>query len=93
MTFEEWWESTGRAEQYADEPVVREVAEAAWDADRWMSVSERPPTKDDADDTSKVIGWFKTSRLSETIGWKWAIDCTDVTHWMPLPEPPQEGEG
>lgn len=32
MTFEEWWESTGRAELYQDEPVIEQVAEAAWDA-------------------------------------------------------------
>jgi hypothetical protein len=32
MTFKEWWESTGRAGLYQDEPVIEQVAEAAWDA-------------------------------------------------------------
>lgn len=27
--------------------------------------------------------------LKKTNGWEWASD--GVTHWMPLPEPPEEG--
>lgn len=27
--------------------------------------------------------------LAKTNGWEWA--STGVTHWMPLPEPPEEG--
>ena len=23
--------------------------------------------------------------------WKWLRDAQDITHWMPLPEPPAEG--
>lgn len=25
-----------------------------------------------------------------TVGWAWSNNCKDVTHWMPLPEPPKE---
>ena len=26
-----------------------------------------------------------------TVGWVWSNNCKDITHWMPLPEPPKEG--
>ena len=27
-----------------------------------------------------------------TNGWEWSIGGESITHWMPLPEPPKEGE-
>jgi hypothetical protein len=48
MTFEEWWESTGRAELYQDEPVIKEVAEAAWDAQQAI-INAAPHSSPDCD--------------------------------------------
>ena len=55
---------------------------------RWIPVTERMPEEDVA-----VLTWGKQAVV--LIDWhrngKWFV--TDgVTHWMPLPEPPKEGE-
>ncbi|EPU5276940.1 DUF551 domain-containing protein [Escherichia coli] len=61
--------------------------------DGWISCSERMP-----DNNHDVlffdvwgyirIGWFSAD------DWSWFTSddgcCMEVTHWMPLPEPPQE---
>lgn len=33
-------------------------------------------------------GWYETNVFEET---HWGV-CGEVTHWMPLPEPPKEGD-
>lgn len=69
------------------------AAAAALDKGRWIPVSERMP-----DHTNTVIVgdehgvWF-ANRENKLAGW-WDT-CgggmmENVTHWMPLPEPPQQ---
>ena len=59
----------------------------------WISVKDRLPEKQ-----QRVI--VRCETVGTTVGWimfgKWATDlgpdCGSVTHWMPLPEPPEEVE-
>lgn len=60
---------------------------------RWVLVTERLPEKQ-----QRVIVRCKT--VGTTVGWimfgEWVTDlgpgCGEVTHWMPLPEAPEEGD-
>lgn len=77
-------------------------AEAERDAlrekQRWIPVTERFPERD-----VQVLGWYKDNPFSqyrpEVVSWNgngWVFVyahryVTNVTHWMPLPEEPEEG--
>lgn len=57
---------------------------------RWISVKDRLPEHEDDylvcfDDGFIAITFYKKN------GWELWADSGDVTHWMPLPEPPKEG--
>lgn len=66
-------------------------------ARRWISVTERLPEKDGTFITAYSKGgvsqnWYMTFHRG---GGKWyqnSEDTGEVTHWMPLPEPPKEDE-
>lgn len=65
---------------------------------RWIPVTERLPERD-----VQVLGWYKDNPFSqyrhEVVAWNgngWVFVyahryVTNVTHWMPLPEAPEEG--
>ena len=65
---------------------------------RWIPVAERMPERD-----VQVLGWYKDNPFSqyrhEVVAWNgngWVFVyahryVTNVTHWMPLPEAPEEG--
>lgn len=65
---------------------------------RWIPVTERFPERD-----VQVLGWYKDNPFSqyrpEVVSWNgngWVFVyahryVTNVTHWMPLPEEPEEG--
>ena len=65
-----------------------DMQEAQW---RWIPCSERSPKE-----KQRVI--VRCSTVGTTVGWilwgEWMTDlgrgCADVTHWMPLPQPPKE---
>lgn len=75
---------------------------------RWISVKERLPKLPNAQWASRmVIACYDNDRVSPMIyertfvrgksveRWKYHWDRiadVEVTHWMPLPEPPEEGE-
>ena len=77
-------------------------AEAERDAlrekQRWIPVTERLPERD-----VQVLGWYKDNPFSqyrhEVVAWNgngWVFVyahryVTNVTHWMPLPDAPEEG--
>lgn len=58
---------------------------------KWIPVTERFPTEDDADDNGFVFAY--TTENKKIIA-RWTDVCRFsefVTHWMPLPQPPKEG--
>ena len=78
-------------------------AEAERDAlrekQRWIPVTERFPERD-----VQVLGWYKDNPFSqyrhEVVAWNgngWVFVyahryVTNVTHWMPLPKAPEDGD-
>jgi hypothetical protein len=64
---------------------------------QWISVKERLPEED----VDVAIGWFQKTASNKTF---WTVDAaqltnkvfsgwrvySEVTHWMPLPKPPEE---
>lgn len=60
---------------------------------QWTPVTERLPTRDDANETESILAIHKNDGF---VGrWIWDIVVrfpTEFTHWMPLPEPPKEGK-
>ena len=79
----------------AAEAIERLTAEnaALREKQRWILVTERLPEKQ-----QRVIVRCKT--VGTTVGWimfgEWVTDlgpgCGEVTHWMPLPGAPGEGD-
>lgn len=63
-----------------------DLAITALERDRWISVEERLPEED-----KTVLTWGKQGVI--LLDWrhdnKWCC-FGEVTHWMPLPEPPKE---
>lgn len=57
----------------------------------WIKCTERMPELDD-DGFSEMVLVFSSSKniyQNYVIDNEWAVD-TDITHWMPLPQPPKE---
>ena len=73
--------------------------DALWEKQRWIPVTERLPERD-----VQVLGWYKDNPFSqyrpEVVAWNgngWVFVyahryVTNVTHWMPLPKAPEEGD-
>lgn len=56
---------------------------------RWISVEDRPPTEDDADDNGFVVA-YTTENKKIIARWTDVRRFNEfVTHWMPLPQPPK----
>lgn len=64
----------------------------------WISVEDRPPEENQrvilyiprvAEGGTVRIGWLEETKLWYTAG-RDRLLYKQVTHWMPLPEPPQE---
>ena len=84
-----WGEiSSHTAEDVADHLIANGVT-----VQRWTPVSERLPTRDDANETESILAIHKNDGF---VGrWIWDIVVrfhTEFTHWMQLPEPPGEEE-
>lgn len=81
-----------QAEAEAERDALREKQ-------RWIPVTERLPERD-----VQVLGWYKDNPFSqyrpEVVAWNgngWVFVyahryVTNVTHWMPLPKAPEEGD-
>ena len=81
-----------QAEAEAERDALRETQ-------RWIPVTERLPERD-----VQVLGWYKDNPFSqyqpEVVAWNgngWVFVYahrydTNVTHWMPLPKAPEDGD-
>ena len=77
---------------------AEEERDALREKQRWIPVTERLPERD-----VQVLGWYKDNPFSqyrpEVVAWNgngWVFVyahryVTNVTHWMPLPKAPEEG--
>jgi hypothetical protein len=61
----------------------------------WISVKDRLP--EDSDDLSIMLVWRSIEHDYDTVRWRYqqGWDCViqdkaTITHWMPLPKPPEE---
>lgn len=71
---------------------------AAEDKPRWIPVTERLPEEKKAhylclldDDSMAVVYWSKVPNRASKGEWAWHNpNWKEVTHWMPLPQPPKE---
>ena len=56
----------------------------------WVSVKDRLPTREDANETESILAINKDERY---VGrWVWDIVArwpTEFTYWMPMPKPPK----
>lgn len=61
----------------------------------WVSVNERLPEVDKYGDVNVLVcmddGFIASATFDKNNGWELWADAGEVTHWMPLPDPPQEG--
>lgn len=89
-----WWEHTvlgnivDRLAAYEDTGLIPEEAQQM----RWIPVEERLPKPQEnpviaCDYTGVCLAWY-----SPTMGWQYrtGLSGVDITHWMPLPQPPKE---
>ena len=70
------------------------VASAPTIRPKWISVEERLPSPDE-----RVLVWLKANSAPYTqidtdriINGRWVRWRGCVSHWMPLPEPPEKGD-
>ena len=85
-----WFSNATYAEQLAmeaDHLIANGVT-----VQQWIPVSERLPTREDANETESILAIHKADGY---VGrWIWDIVARypkEFTHWMPLPQPPKEG--
>lgn len=89
-----WWEHTvlgnivDRLAAYEDTGLAPEEVQVM----RWIPVEERLPKPQEnpviaCDYTGVCLAWY-----SPTMGWQYrtGLSGVDITHWMPLPQPPKE---
>lgn len=66
--------------------------------DKWIRVEDRLPTNNDpifqliwGEDEDGDIEVYKAYYSEQSTCWFWRdMEFSNVTHWMPLPEPPKQ---
>ena len=96
QTTNEWYKLLMREAADQIERDQKEIADLR-EKQQWIPVTERMPERD-----IQVIGWYKDNPFSQyrlgVVAWNgngWIFVyahryVTDVTHWMPLPQPLKE---
>ena len=72
------------------EEIAENLLENGVTVQEWISVKDRLPTREDANETDSILAINKDERY---VGrWVWDIVArwpTEFTHWMPMPQPPK----
>ena len=75
------------------------LAVKALEAQKWIPVTERLPEKDEKVlvrcDNDYIGVWSYTDDMGNPVwedSYGYYQDFVDVTHWIPLPEPPKESD-
>jgi len=75
---------------FDDMAVLRHELSTLRESMRWIPVGERLPENDDERQGQYLVAvegkWVKISYFCPQFDW----DYADVTHWMPLPKPPED---
>ena len=82
------------ANDYSDHTEDEYIADTLLDngvtVQEWISVKDRLPTREDANETESILAINKDERY---VGrWVWDIVArwpTEFTYWMPMPQPPK----
>ena len=94
MKFEEMIFGLRNAKEFPEH--YEEVSELAIDLlerTRWIQVSERLPTEEDANSKGKIIAWCTSFNGTEVdLNWRLVETSGVITHWRVGMEPPQEVE-
>lgn len=61
------------------------------DAVKWIPVTERLPERNNDVLIYNIEGYIGTDFITKDGKWFWNEELPP-SHWMPLPEPPKEGE-
>lgn len=76
--------------EYNTEELVDELIAHGITVQEWISVKDRLPTREDANETESILAINKDEKY---VGkWVWDIVArwpTEFTYWMPLPQPPK----
>ena len=94
----EWFSKYFNDGDKVDAREIHEVIDNALTQMQWISVEDRLPERNKTvlvhvvgSDWDEPDSYISTDKLlPEGL---WAIYHLSVTHWMPLPEPPEEHEG
>ena len=98
QTTNEWYKLLMREAADQIERDQKEIADLR-EKQQWIPVTERMPERD-----IQVIGWYKDNPFSQyrlgVVAWNgngWVFVyahryVTNVTHWMPLPKAPEDGD-
>lgn len=80
----------GRALGKSSAEIAKILQFASYRKQEWISVDERLPTKEDANEYGDVLAiTYKNRRVQS---WNWELvkkNSSMFTHWMPLPEAPK----
>lgn len=87
----EMLESIGHAQRLYPDLYVDMLIDNGVVVQRWIPVTERLP-EDEAEVLVCHKNGFVTDNARFGTHWWFADDQNPITHWMPLPEPPKEGE-
>ena len=72
------------------ETIANYLVEHGVTVQEWISVKDRLPTREDANETESILAINKDEKY---VGrWVWDIVArwpTEFTYWMPLPQPPK----
>ena len=74
---------------YNDLTMMCHLALDSLHTSRWIPVSERLPTKKDADRLGRVLSYNSYMDWVDTFSWHGVEHSDSVTHWMALPAPPE----